>query len=91
MASGTQNPVGFGYGQKFGEKIGQEFFSEDPLVLPVSIYLDSGEGAGEIIADAIELVRAYGFTDISTVETGRALFRQLHRKVSQQRSRRGEA
>lgn len=43
------------------------FASDDDFVLPVSIYLDSSEGAAEIIANVAEVLRAYGFSNIPLV------------------------
>lgn len=43
------------------------FASDDDFVLPVSIYLDSSEGAAEIIEDVAEVLRAYGFSNIPRV------------------------
>ena|SRR2546427_4760962 len=52
-----------------GEKEGfrTAFASDDDLRLPVSIYLDSGEGSEEIIKSVAEVLRAYGFSNISRV------------------------
>jgi hypothetical protein len=43
------------------------FASDDDFVLPVSIYLDSSEGAAEIIKNVAEVLRAYGFSNIPLV------------------------
>ena len=43
------------------------FASDDDFILPVSIYLDSSEGAGEITENVAEVLRAYGFSNIPLV------------------------
>jgi hypothetical protein len=40
------------------------FASDDDFFLPVSIYLDSSEGVAEITTNVVEVLRAYGFTNI---------------------------
>jgi hypothetical protein len=50
--------------QELNEWQRQSFKSDDDLLLPVSVYLESGEGHAEIIENVMQAVRAYGFTNI---------------------------
>lgn len=50
--------------QELNEWQRRSFKSDDDLLLPVSVYLESGEGHAEIIENVIRAVRAFGFTNI---------------------------
>lgn len=59
-----------------GEKEGLRtaFASDGDLRLPVSIYLDSSKGSEEITKNVAEVLRAYGFSNISGVHQAPGTF-----------------
>jgi hypothetical protein len=54
-------------GMRTLESLRSNVMFDDPFVLPVSIYLNSNERPHEIIKNVIDVLRAYGFTDIPWV------------------------
>jgi len=54
---------------RLGEKewLRTTFTPDEDLFIPVSIYLDSSEGSEQIIKDVADVLRAYGFTNIPSV------------------------
>lgn len=82
--------------QELNEWQRQSFRSDDDLLLPISVYLESGEGHAEIIADVMQAVRTYGFTNVvhASQAPGSFFFRMEvgfeskdHRQAQQQKRR----